>query len=234
MEPVDPAPRTRNYRYFEFVMAAFVAVYLCANLIGPGKPAVLWGFEFGAGVLFFPFSYVFGDVLTEVYGYARARRVIWCGFGAMLFAAIMSMVVVALPPADGWEHQAAYATVLGNTPRIVCASIFAYFCGEFVNSYVLAKMKIADNGRRMGWRFVVSTVFGEGVDSLIFYPAAFLGQWSGSLLLNVMVAQWVLKVAVEVACLPLTVWIVRGLKAAEHEDYFDKDTNFNPFSLEAD
>src|SRR6187549_2744145 len=137
----------RTYKYYDFVMAAFVTVLLCANLIGASKIATLFGFTFGAGVLFFPISYVFGDVLTEVYGYARARKVVWAGFGALLFASVMSAIVLAFPPAPGWPHQAAFETVFGGTPRIVLASLVAYFCGEFCNSYVLAKMKIRTSGR---------------------------------------------------------------------------------------
>ncbi len=226
----------RSYRYYELVMAGFVAVFLCSNLIGPAKAAQLelpWlgAFTFGAGVLFFPLSYVFGDILTEVYGYARARKVIWAGFGAMAFAAIMASVVVALPPAPGWPNQLAYETVFGQTPRIVMASMIAYFCGEFVNSYVLAKMKIAADGKRMSVRFVASTVFGEGVDSLLFYPIAFYGIWSNDLVFKVMAAQWGLKVLVEVVMLPVTIAIVKALKRAESEDYFDRNTRFTPFSL---
>jgi len=226
----------RNYRYYELVMVGFVAVYLCSNLIGPAKAAqlelpIIGAFTFGAGVLFFPLSYVFGDILTEVYGYARARKVIWAGFGAMAFAAIMATVVVALPPAPGWPNQVAYETVFGQTPRIVAASMIAYFCGEFVNSYVLAKMKLAADGKQMSVRFVVSTIFGEGVDSLLFYPIAFYGIWENSLVLKVMAAQWGLKVLVEIVMLPLTVKIVNALKRAESEDFYDRETNFSPFSL---
>lgn len=235
--PINSTPNLqRNYRYYELVMVGFVAVYLCSNLIGPAKAAqielpLFGAFTFGAGVLFFPLSYVFGDILTEVYGYARARKVIWAGFGAMLFAAIMASVVVALPPANGWPNQSAYETVFGQTPRIVAASMVAYFCGEFVNSYVLAKMKIAAEGRRMGVRFVVSTVFGEGIDSLLFYPIAFYGVWGNDLLVSVMAAQWGLKVLVEVVMLPVTIAVVKMLKRAEAEDYYDHDTQFTPFSL---
>ena len=205
-------------------------------MIGPAKAAqlelpIIGAFTFGAGVLFFPLSYVFGDILTEVYGYARARKVIWAGFGAMAFAAIMATVVVALPPAPGWPNQAAYETVFGQTPRIVAASMIAYFCGEFVNSYVLAKMKLAAGGKQMSVRFVVSTIFGEGVDSLLFYPIAFYGIWENSLVLKVMAAQWGLKVLVEIVMLPLTVKIVNALKRAESEDFYDRETNFTPFSL---
>ncbi len=229
-------PITRQYRYYDFVMVAFVTVFLCSNLIGPAKAAqidlpFIGAFTFGAGVLFFPLSYVFGDILTEVYGYARARKVIWAGFIAMAFAALMATVVVALPPAPGWPDQAAYQTIYGQTLRIVLASMLAYFCGEFVNSFVLAKMKLADNGKRMGWRFVASTIVGEGVDTLLFYPLAFYGLWGNDLLLKVMAAQWGLKVLVEILFLPLTIRIVRALKKAESEDYFDRDTKFTPFSL---
>lgn len=232
----QPIHASRNYRYFDLVMVGFVTVFICSNLIGPAKPAqidlpLIGAFTFGAGVLFFPMSYVFGDILTEVYGYARTRRVIWAGFGAMAFAALMAWVVVALSPAPGWPNQAAYETIFGQTPRIVFASMLAYACGEFVNSFVLAKMKLADGGKRMGWRFVASTFFGQGIDSLIFYPVAFYGVWSNDLLLKVMAAQWLLKILVEVALLPITIRIVTALKRAEHEDYFDRGTNFTPFSL---
>jgi queuosine precursor transporter len=170
-----PAPQERTYRYYEFVMVAFVVVLVCANMIGPAKASQVtlpwWGpFTFSAGVLFFPVSYVFGDILTEVYGYARARRVIWAGFGALIFSAVMAYVVVALPPAPNWPNQLAYETAFGNLWRIVIASIIAYFCGEFVNSFVLAKMKVASGGRNMGARFVASTFASEAIDSALFYP----------------------------------------------------------------
>jgi uncharacterized integral membrane protein (TIGR00697 family) len=229
-----------TYRYYEFVMAAFVTVLVCSNLIGPAKIAqlelpLIGAVTFGAGVLFFPISYVFGDVLTEVYGYARARRVIWCGFGALAFASLMASVVVALPPAPFWQHQAAYEVAFGSTWRIVGASMVAYFCGEFVNSFVLAKMKIAMRGRRLWARTIGSTIFGEAVDSALFYPLAFYG--SGIIpddkLPLVMVAQFVTKVAVEVLFTPLTYKIVGALKKAENEDYYDRDTEFTPFTLKA-
>lgn len=229
-----------NYRYYELVMAAFVTVLVCSNLIGPAKIAqldlpVVGALTFGAGVLFFPISYVFGDILTEVYGYARARRVIWCGFGALAFASIMAAIVVALPPAPFWQHQGAYEVAFGSTWRIVGASMIAYFCGEFVNSFVLAKMKIAMHGRKLWARTIGSTIFGEAVDSALFYPLAFYG--SGIIpdekLPMVMLAQFVTKVAVEVAFTPLTYKIVRALKNAEHEDFYDRNTNFSPFTLRA-
>ena len=226
----------RQYRYFEFVLVAFVVVLVCSNLVGPAKAAqinlpLIGAVTFGAGVLFFPISYVFGDILTEVYGYSRARRVIWSGFAALLFAAVMAAVVVALPPAPTWPNQKVYEIAFGNTWRIALASMFAYFCGEFVNSYVLAKMKIATNGRYLGARFVGSTVAGEAVDSALFYPLAFYnsGIMPNELVLTLVVSQFVTKTFVEIAFLPLTYRIVAFLKRAEHEDYYDRDTDFNPF-----
>jgi len=222
---------TRRYRYYDLVMAAFVTVLLCANLIGASKVATLGGFTFGAGVLFFPISYVFGDVLTEVYGYARARKVVWAGFGAMIFASFMSLVILAFPPAPGWPHQAAFETVFGGTWRIVGASLVAYFSGEFCNSFVLAKMKIRTEGRFLWLRTIGSTIVGEAVDSLIFYPLAFLGIWSTDLVLKVMLTNYALKVGWEVFMTPATYVVVNALKRAEHEDYFDRNTEFTPFSL---
>ena len=224
----------KTYRYYDFVMAAFVTVLICSNLIGPAKIVQLDGWPvFGAGVLFFPISYVFGDVLTEVYGYARARRVIWAGFAGLAFASVMAAVVVALPPAPFWEHQKAYETAFGQAPRIAAASMFAYFCGEFVNSFVLAKMKILTAGRWLWTRTIGSTIAGEAVDSALFYPLAFYG--SGIIpndkLPAIMLAQFTLKVAVEVAFTPLTYKIVGALKRAENEDYYDRETRFTPFTL---
>lgn len=228
----------RQYKYYEFVMAAFVTILICSNLIGPAKIAhitvpIAGDVIFGAGVLFFPISYVFGDVLTEVYGYARSRRVIWAGFGALAFAAFMAAVVVALPPAPDWKNQAAYEIAFGSTWRIALASMLAYFCGEFVNSFVLAKMKILTEGRWLWTRTIGSTIFGEGVDSLLFYPLAFYdsGIIPNELLPRVMLAQFVVKVGVEVVLTPVTYKIVGFLKRAEQEDYYDRDTRFTPFSL---
>jgi uncharacterized integral membrane protein (TIGR00697 family) len=230
----------RQYRYFEFVMVAFVVVLVCSNLIGPAKAAQIelpwWGpVTFGAGVLFFPISYVFGDILTEVYGYSRARRVIWAGFGALIFAAVMAAVVVALPPAPEWPNQKVYEIAFGNTWRIALASMVAYFCGEFVNSFVLAKMKMWTAGKYQGVRFVGSTVAGEAVDSAIFYPLAFYnsGIMPNELVLQLTYMQFLVKTGVEIAFLPVTYRIVAFLKRAENEDYYDHNTDFNPFKLEA-
>jgi uncharacterized integral membrane protein (TIGR00697 family) len=227
-----------QYRYYEFVMAAFVTVLICSNLIGPAKIAqvdfpVIGAVSFGAGVLFFPISYVFGDILTEVYGYARSRRVIWAGFAGLAFAAVMSAVVVWLPPAPFWTNQPAYEIAFGSTWRIAGASLIAFLCGEFVNSFVLAKMKILTRGRWLWTRTIGSTIFGEGVDSALFYPLAFWG--SGLIpderLPQIMLVQFVSKVGLEVVFTPITYAVVGWLKRAEHEDYYDRDTDFNPFTL---
>lgn len=234
------AQPARSYRYFDFVMVAFVTILICSNLIGPAKIAqvdlpVVGILTFGAGVLFFPISYVFGDILTEVYGYSRARKVIWAGFAGLAFASFMATVVVALPPAPFWKHQAAYEVAFGTTWRIAAASMFAYFCGEFVNSFVLAKMKILTAGRWLWTRTIGSTVFGEAVDSALFYPLAFYGTGiiPDDRLPVVMLAQFVTKVGVEVVFTPVTYKVVAFLKRAESEDYYDRDTNFTPFTLKA-
>ncbi len=225
------APR-RQYRYYDLVMAAFVTVLLCANLIGPGKVAKIGPVTFGAGVLFFPISYIFGDVLTEVYGYARARKVVWAGFAAEVFASIMAWVVVSFPPAPSWPHQAAYETVFGATWRIVTASLLAFWAGEFCNSYVLAKMKVWSEGRHLYQRTIGSTIVGEAVDSLVFYPVAFYGVWTGAQLLTVMATNYLIKVGWETLATPITYRVVAWLKRAESEDYYDRDTDFNPFTLQ--
>jgi queuosine precursor transporter len=231
------SPRA-NYKYFDLVMTAFVVVLLCSNLIGPAKGAqldlpILGVITFGAGVLFFPISYVFGDILTEVYGYARSRRVIWAGFAALLFASFMAWVVVSLPPAPWWKNQQAYEIAFGGAWRVALASLIAFACGEFVNSFVLAKMKILTAGKHLWSRTIGSTIFGEAVDSLLFYPLAFYGTGiiPDDKLPTVMLAQFVTKVGVEVAFTPFTYKIVNWLKRAEQEDYYDRNTDFNPFTL---
>jgi uncharacterized integral membrane protein (TIGR00697 family) len=222
----------RTYKYYDLVMAAFVTVLLCSNLIGAAKLTTVWGVTFGSGILFFPISYIFNDVLTEVYGYARARKVVWAGFAAMIFASVMSYVVVSLPPASGWNDQPAYQAVFGSTWRIVAASITAFFVGEFANSFVLAKMKLITQGKFLWMRTIGSTIVGEAVDSLIFYPLAFLGSWTTDQVITVMITNYLLKCAWEAVVTPFTYLIVNFLKKAEQEDFFDRDTNFTPFSIE--
>lgn len=255
------------FRYYDLVMAAFVAILLLSNIIGAAKltfvgvpfwpqgwwPAPDGVFIYGAGILFFPLGYVIGDVLTEIYGFAKARRVIWVGFGALTFLAFMSFVVTSLPAFAGWECagsdtltmkgipaapagdicQQTYESVFGSTWRIVIASITAFWVGEFVNSFVMAKMKVWTKGRMLWTRTIGSTFVGQGVDSLIFYPVAFLGIWTTEAVVTVMVTNWALKVLWEAVLTPVTYAVVNRLKKAEGVDLFDLDTDFSPFASSA-
>lgn len=231
--------KARTYKYFDLIMAAFVAVLLCSDIIGVQKVSYVklpfvGEYIYGAGVLFFPISYFFGDILTEVYGYKRSRRVIWAGFAALAFASLMSYIVTSLPPAMTMsaEQNSAINTMFGQTWRIVLASLLAFWAGEFANSFVLAKLKVLTNGKLLWTRTIGSTAVGEAVDSSIFYPLAFFGTWSNEQVISVMIGNYVLKVLWEAVSTPLTYAVVNFLKRAEHEDYFDRDTDFNPFSLE--
>jgi queuosine precursor transporter len=230
----------RSFRYYDLILGAFVAVLLCSNLIGPAKIVqldlpLLGKTDFGAGILFFPLSYIFGDILTEVYGYALARRVIWSGFAAMLFATVMTWVVLAMPASPdasfNAQLQPALETCFGGGWRIALGSIVAFCVGDFLNSYVLAKMKVRMGGKYPWARFIGSTFVGQGVDSLVFYPIAFLGLWSVDKVLAVMLANWILKVLVEAAMTPVTTVVCAKLKQAEGVDTYDTDTDFTPFSL---
>jgi len=221
----------RVYRYYDLVMASFVTVLLCSGIIGVTKVTAIAGFSFGTAVLFFPLSYLFGDILTEVYGYARSRRVIWAGFAALGFASFMSWIVRILPAAPDWPYQEAYDAVFGQTPRIVAASLTAFWAGEFANSYVLAKLKIRTEGRYLWTRTIGSTIVGEAVDSMVFYPGAFWWVWPPDLVLRVMIANYFIKVGWEALATPFTYKIVAFLKRAENEDYYDRTTNFNPFTI---
>ena len=251
---IDGAPvARRHFRYADFTMAGFVTILLLSNLIGAAKQGiitlpVIGAWKYGAGVLFFPVSYIIGDVLTEVYGYAQARRCIWAGLFALLFMVFMSVVVVGIAPAPEWAlasgdhvvlgrhvtapHQAAYEAVFGQTPRIVLASIAAFWAGEFVNSFVLARMKLATRGRMLWTRTVGSTLVGQAVDSALFYPLAFLGQpgWTTQSVLAIALTQWALKVGWEILLTPLTYAVVAFLKAREGVDVFDTHTRFSPFA----
>ncbi len=230
----------RSFRYYDFLLVGMVTVLLCSNLIGPGKVGevnlpLVGAFAFGAGNLFFPIGYIFGDVMTEVYGYARARRAIWAGFGAMIFATLMSLVVVGMTPSADEPYNAviqpALEVVFGNTWRIVAASILAYWVGDFVNSFVMAKMKVWSEGRHLWMRTIGSTICGQGADSLLFYPIAFYGIWTTDALLSVIAFNFAFKLAVEVAFTPVTYAVVGWLKRAEGVDTYDRNTHFTPFSL---
>jgi conserved hypothetical integral membrane protein len=256
-DPAPPSHHYRSYKYYDFIMVAFVTVMLCSNLVSAQKQAPLGSFAFGVGVIFFPISYIFGDILTEVYGYARSRRVVWAGFAASAFAALVTFVTVAmppdpvwnmrtvpkgledqfasLPPALQWTNQRIWEHVFGSTWRIVLGSLMGFLCGEFVNSYVLAKMKIWTRGRFLWTRTIGSTIAGELVDSAIFLHVAFLGNpnWPYERLLSVLALNYCFKVGNEVVMTPITYWIVAKLKKAENEDYYDVDTDFTPFSLKS-
>jgi uncharacterized integral membrane protein (TIGR00697 family) len=229
----------KTYRYYDFVMAAFVTVLLCSNFIGAAKQAtvnlpLLGAVTFGAGVLFFPISYIFGDILTEVYGYGRDRRVVWAGFGALAFASLMAWVVISLPPAGSEfmkSYQANLEGVFGNSWRIALGSMIAFWCGSFANSYTLAKMKIRTQGRWLWSRTIGSTLVGELIDSSLFYFIAFYGIWATGDLVKIVIAQYILKTTWEIVMTPLTSRVVAFLKRVENEDYYDRGTNFTPFSL---
>ena len=229
----------KTYKYYDFIVAAFVCVLLCSNLIGAAKAAevtlpVLGTVTFGAGVLFFPISYIFGDILTEVYGYGKDRRAVWAGFAALTFASLMSWVVLSLPPASdpfNQGYQQHLSAVFGNTPRIMAASMLAFWCGSFANSYVLAKMKLWTQGRMLWSRTIGSTLVGEAVDSGLFYVLAFYGIWPDAQVLAVALSQYVFKTTWEVVMTPATYKIVGFLKAHEHEDHYDRHTNFTPFKI---
>jgi uncharacterized PurR-regulated membrane protein YhhQ (DUF165 family) len=241
----------RHFRFFDYMLAAFVTILLLSNLIGAAKLSIVHGYVFGAGILFFPISYILGDVLTEVYGYANARRCVWVGFFAMVFMAFMSFVVVAMPAFTGWDcaasgdprfagvlatHgagaicQSTYESVFGSTWRIVLASVIAFWAGEFVNSFVLAKMKVWTGGKYLFTRTWGSTIVGQAVDSVLFYPIAFAGVWTGQSVLTVLLTNWALKVLWEIVLTPVTYAVVGFLKRTEGVDVFDTGTDFSPFA----
>jgi hypothetical protein len=222
----------KGYRYFDLVMAIFVAVLLISN-VASSKILDLGPFTFDGGTILFPISYIFGDILTEVYGYSRSRRVIWIGFGCAALMALVFAIVGALPPAEGWRGQEAYMTILGQTPRIVLGSLIAYFAGEFSNSYTLAKMKVFTHGRWLWTRTIGSTIVGEGVDTLLFVLIAFYGLYNPSLLLSIIISNYLFKTGFEALVTPLTYLVVNNLKRVENEDYYDVDTDFNPFRVAA-
>lgn len=237
---IATTPRAPGFRYYDLLVGGMVAVLLCSNLIGPAKVCtltlpLLGALSFGAGNLFFPISYIFGDVLTEVYGYARARRAIWAGFAGLAFASFMTWVILSMPPSASEPFNAklqpALEIVFGGTWRIVLASMAAYWLGDFANSYVMAKMKLWTRGRWLWTRTIGSTLVGQGLDSLVFYPIAFAGIWQGQTILAVIAFNWTMKVTVEIVFTPITYAVVRFLKRHEGVDTYDEHTRFTPFSL---
>jgi uncharacterized integral membrane protein (TIGR00697 family) len=230
LRPAKPHSARRAYLYYDLVMVAFVAVLMISN-VASTKILTLGPLTFDGGTILFPLSYIFGDVLTEVYGYARSRRVIWAGFGAAALMAAVFALVGALPPAPGWENQEAYEAILGLTPRIVVASLVAYWAGSFANAWIMARLKVVTQGRWLWVRTIASTLVGEGLDTFLFVVLAFAGTFAPALLVAVIVSNYVFKVGIEAVATPVTYWVVNGLKRAENEDYYDYGTDFNPFRL---
>ncbi len=222
----------KSYKYLSVITGLFTATLLISNTLDT-KIFMLGDLALPSGIILFPLAYLFGDILTEVYGYAASRKVIWTGFFALLLMVSAYEIARALPPAPFWANQQAFDQVLGHIPRIVAASIVAYFTGEFCNSYVLAKIKVHMSGRAMPFRFVASTVIGQAVDTIVFVAIAFGGVFSFSQLVSITISGWAVKVAWEVIALPFTLPVVKWLKRVENEDYFDRHTNFSPFATES-
>lgn len=228
-------PSASGRRWLTPISVVFCTVLVISNITAikplslPRLPFILMD----GGNLLFPISYIFGDILVEVYGYAQARRVIWLGFAMNILAAACFSLVVRMPPAPGWDMQDAFASILSQTPRVVFGSVVAFWCGSFLNAWVMAKMKIWMNGRHLWVRTITSTIFGEGIDSLLFTTLAFAGVWPWELCLQIIFWNFVLKTGYEVVATPLTYLIVRRLKKAEQSDPYDTKTNFSPFTLDA-
>jgi uncharacterized integral membrane protein (TIGR00697 family) len=227
------------YRWYPLVAAVFVTTLIISNIIAV-KLVQLFGLILPAAVVLFPIAYIFGDILTEVYGYARARQVIWIGFFCNLLAVLAIWLAGALPGADFWsagvysspaDAQQAYQAILGFTPRLLVASFVAYLVGEFINAFVLAKLKVRTQGRMLWLRTIGSTIFGEGADSAIFITIAFFGLIPNDGLVTAILSQWGFKVAYETLATPLTYLVVNWLKKVEQQDFYDEKTNFTPFSV---
>jgi uncharacterized integral membrane protein (TIGR00697 family) len=218
----------KQYKYFDIILGLFVAVLLISN-IASTKITAIWKFTFDGGTILFPLSYIFGDILTEVYGYRKARKAIWVGFFSAFLMSVILWMVGILKPAQGWDLQNSYIAILGQTPRIVGASLIAYFAGEFINSFILAKLKIITKGRWLWTRTIGSTIAGEMIDTLLFCFIAFYGLYPNKLLLSIIISNYVFKVGLEIILTPVTYKIIGFLKRRENEDYYDYKTNFNPF-----
>ncbi|HEX2395992.1 MAG TPA: queuosine precursor transporter [Bacteroidales bacterium] len=219
-----------HYRYFDVLVAIFVAVLLISN-ISSTKILTLWKFTFDGGTILFPLSYIFGDILTEVYGFRRSRRVIWLGFFSALLMSIVLYIVQLLPPASDWPNQQAFEALLGIVPRIVVASLLAYFAGEFSNSITLSLLKIRTKGRFLWIRTIFSTIIGEGIDTLIFCMIAFYGTMPGDVLWAIIISNYIFKCAVEIILTPVTYKVVHFLKKVEKTDVYDVGVKYNPFAI---
>ncbi|MBN2482192.1 MAG: queuosine precursor transporter [Bacteroidales bacterium] len=222
--------KSHQFKYFDVLVALFVAVLLISN-IASTKILSLWKFTFDGGTILFPLSYIFGDILTEVYGFKRSRRVIWLGFVSALLMSVTFFVVQILPPAADWPYQQAYENILGFVPRIVMASLIAYFTGEFSNSVILSRLKIFTRGKHLWTRTIGSTLVGQGLDTIIFCFVAFYGTLPGTILWSVILSNYIFKCMVEICFTPLTYAVVRTLKRAENTDVYDHGIRYNPFDL---
>ena len=227
---VLPQDRPKSFQYYDILSSAFVAVLLVSNIVAP-KFIALGPLKFSGAQILFPITYIFGDIFTEVYGYAASRRVIWNGFFASILLAAISYIVVKMPPGPGWNNQAAYETVLGVVPRAVFASLVAYWAGEFANSFTLARMKVLTRGKYLWTRTVGSTVVGQAVDTMLVIFIIFVGTMPLSNMLEMMVDGYIFKVLYEAAATPLTYLVVNTLKRLEGVDVMDENTNFNPFAV---
>lgn len=232
-EPIHSPYDVRRFRYFDKLVSAFVAVLLVSNLVAP-KLVEIGPLLLSGAQLLFPITYIFGDIFTEVYGYAASRRAIWNGFFAAALLALLSAIIVALPAAPGWTNQAAYETVLGITPRVFVASIVAYWAGEFANSFVMARMKVATSGRHLWMRTIGSTAIGQAVDTVLVMLIIFWGSASAGDIWKLIYSGYIMKVVYEAVMTPVTYVVVNGLKRAEGVDILDTDTDFNPFAASDD
>ena len=222
--------QTKTYHYYDLIMALFVAILLISNIASTKIVQLAW-FSFDGGTLIFPLSYIFGDILTEVYGYAKTKRVIWIGFLSAFLMSLVLILVVYLPPAEGWELNDAFKNIIGLTPRIVLASLIAYFAGNFSNSYIMSKFKIIFKGKRLWIRTIFSTLVGEALDTSFFILIAFLGVLPLNLVITIFISNYIFKCGIEILFTPITYKAVKFLKQKENEDYYDKETNFNPFYM---
>ena len=230
-KPIGNRPRDlRTFRYYDILISIFVAILLISNLVGQKIAAIGW-FRISGAQLLFPVTYIFGDIFTEVYGYGASRRAIWLGFFASMLMAVMALITVALPPAPDWRNQEAFKTVFYTVPRLIVASLIAYWAGEFANSYTLAKMKLLTRGRFLWTRTVGSTVVGQGVDTIIIMTLGFAGTVGWSDIGKLIVSGYLGKVIYEVLMTPATYAVVGWLKRKEHVDTFDYETDFSPFHI---
>ncbi len=230
MQTEPKADVSRNSKYFVYIAVLFVAVLMISDTVG-SKLTQIGPLTLSATIFIFPISYIFGDILTEVYGYKASRKIVWAGFGALLLMVFSYWFVKVLPPVSFWPNQGAYESILGTVPRLVLGSMLAYFCGEFSNSYVISKMKIWSNGSHLWMRTIGSTIVGEGVDTVIFLTVVFLGMIPTTVLVSLIISQYLVKVAYEALATPLTYLVVNKLKKAEGIDIYDKGIDYNPFTL---